>query len=518
MGNLSAGTLIPIHHHCISCQVLYFVQGTFYLVRLLFLFTFSRFNLLSPDSTYFLRVNNMRTNFFKCHRVWILSGLCLIFSTGIHAKVFEKTLQNGLKVIVQEDHRAPVIVQQIWYRAGSMDENIGTTGIAHVLEHMMFKGTKSVPAGQFSKRIAAAGGRENAFTGSDYTAYFQQLHKSKLPLAMELESDRMRNLQLTKKEFSKEVQVVMEERRMRTDDEPRALLYEQLMATVYLSHPYRNPIIGWMNDLQALQVQDAQRWYDNWYAPNNAVLVIAGDVDAEEVFALAQRYYGAIPRRALPLRRDMVDPAQVGVKRIVVKGPAQLPNILMAYHAPTLRDPEAEWKPYALQMLAGVLDGNESARLNQSLVREQQLASSVGVSYDAIARGPSQFLLEGTPSEGKTVAELETGLRAQIALLVRDGVSEAELKRVKAQVTASEVYKLDSLFYQAMQIGQLESSGMNHTFLPLLIKKLQAVTAQQVQDVAREFIQDDQLTVAVLDPQPLSGKPAAMKKGAAHGH
>lgn len=446
-----------------------------------------------------------------------MSSFCLILIATAHAEVYEKTLKNGLKVIVREDRRAPVIVQQIWYRAGSMDENIGTTGIAHVLEHMMFKGTKSVPAGQFSKRIAAAGGRENAFTSSDYTAYFQQLHKSKLRLAMQLESDRMRNLQLSKTEFGKEVQVVMEERRMRTDDEPRALLYEQLLATAYLSHPYRNPVVGWMNDLQALRVSDAQVWYNNWYAPNNAVLVIAGDVNAKEVFTLAQRYYGVIPARTLPSRRNISDPAQVGVKRIVVKAPAQLPNILMAYHAPTLRDPETEWKPYALQMLAGVLDGNESARLNKALVREQQLASSVGVSYDAISRGPSQFLLEGTPSEGKTVADLEAGLRAQIALLVSDGVSEEELKRVKAQVTASEVYKLDSLFYQAMQIGQLESTGMSHLAIPLMLKKLQAVTAQQVQDVAREFIQDDQLTVAVLDPQPLSGKPAA-KKGAAHAH
>ncbi len=459
----------------------------------------------------------MRIRILKWCTTLAVSSFCLFLIATAHAEVYEKTLKNGLKVIVREDRRAPVIVQQIWYRAGSMDENIGTTGIAHVFEHMMFKGTKSVPTGQFSKRIAAAGGRENAFTSSDYTAYFQQLHKSKLRLAMQLESDRMRNLQLSKNEFGKEVQVVMEERRMRTDDEPRALLYEQLMATVYLSHPYRNPVIGWMNDLQALRVSDAQTWYSNWYAPNNAVLVIAGDVNAKEVFALAQRYYGVIPSRTLPSRRNISDPTQVGVKRIVVKAPAQLPNILMAYHAPTLRDPETEWKPYALQMLAGVLDGNESARLNKALVREQQLASSVGVSYDAISRGPSQFLLEGTPSEGKTVADLEAGLRAQIALLVSDGVSEEELKRVKAQVTASEVYKLDSLFYQAMQIGQLESSGMGHLAIPLMLKKLQAVTAQQVQDVAREFIQDDQLTVAVLDPQPLSGKPAA-KKGAVHAH
>lgn len=448
----------------------------------------------------------------------VLWPAVLLFAVKAQAEVFEKTLGNGLKVIVKEDHRAPVIVQQIWYRAGSMDENIGVTGIAHVLEHMMFKGTKNVPVGQFSKRISAAGGRENAFTSNDYTAYFQQLHKSKLPLAMQLESDRMRNLHLTETEFSKEIKVVMEERRMRTDDEPHALMNEKLMAVAFQEHPYRTPVIGWMNDLQTLSVNDAKTWYKNWYVPNNATLVVAGDVKASAVFALAQRFYGGIPARSLPARKHFNEPPQLGVKRIVVKAPAQLPQLVMAYHAPSLRDPEKDWQPYALQILAGILDGNASARLNKILVREKQLASDVGAEYDATSRGPSLFMLEGTPSEGKSVMEIEEGLREQIAVLKRDGVSEDELKRAKAQVTASEVYKLDSLFYQAMQIGQLESMGLSYKTIPLILKKLQAVTAQQVQDVAREFLQDDQLTMAVLEPQPLSGKPKQMNKGASHAH
>ena len=448
----------------------------------------------------------------------VLWPAVLLFAVKAQAEVFEKTLGNGLKVIVKEDHRAPVIVQQIWYRAGSMDENIGVTGIAHVLEHMMFKGTKNVPVGQFSKRISAAGGRENAFTSNDYTAYFQQLHKSKLPLAMQLESDRMRNLHLTETEFSKEIKVVMEERRMRTDDEPHALMNEKLMAAAFQEHPYRTPVIGWMNDLQTLSVNDAKTWYKNWYVPNNATLIVAGDVKASEVFALAQRFYGGIPARNLPARKHFKEPSQLGVKRIVVKAPAQLPQLVMAYHAPSLRDPEKDWQPYALQILAGILDGNASARLNKILVREKQLASDVGVEYDATSRGPSLFMLEGTPSEGKSVMEIEEGLREQIAILKRDGVSEDELKRAKAQVTASEVYKLDSLFYQAMQIGQMESMGLSYKTIPLILKKLQAVTAQQVQDVAREFLQDDQLTMAVLEPQPLSGKPKQMNKGASHAH
>ena len=445
--------------------------------------------------------------------------LCCVLWTGLaQAEVFEKTLSNGLKVIVKEDHRAPTVVQQIWYRAGSMDENTGTTGVAHVLEHMMFKGTKSVPAGEFSRRIAAAGGRENAFTSYDYTAYFQQLHKSQLPLAMKLEADRMHNLVLSKQEFGKEIKVVMEERRWRTDDEAHALMEERLMATAYQEHPYHNPVIGWMNDLQNMTAADAQNWYQAWYAPNNATLVIAGDVQAQQVFALAQRYYGGIPAGKLPQRKGYGEQPQLGIKRIVVKAPAELPYLIMSYHAPTLRDVEKDWQPYALSVLAGVLDGNESARLNKALVREQQVAMSVGAGYDDTTRGPSMFTLEGTPASGKTVAELEAAIRAQLQAVVRDGVSEEELKRVRAQVTASEVYKLDSVFYQAMQIGQLESIGLSHQAIPLMLKKLQAVTAQQVQDVARAILQDDQLTVAVLDPQPLTEKDKHPKGGAAHAH
>ena len=450
------------------------------------------------------------------HYLFCIALLLGWSQSASHAEVFEKTLSNGLKVIVKEDHRAPVVVQQVWYHVGSIDELTGTTGVAHMLEHMMFKGTKAVPAGEFSKRIAAAGGRENAFTNDDYTAYFQQLQSSRLPLAMQLESDRMRNLKLSDAEFAKEVKVVMEERRMRTDDEPHSLLNEKLMAVAYQEHPYQHPVIGWMNDLLALSANDPRDWYKTWYAPNNATLVVAGDVKADEVFKLAQRFYGPIPAHKLPVRKPHSELPQVGIKRIVVKAPAELPYLVMAYHAPELRDPKKDWKPYALEVLAGILDGNESARLNKSLVREQQLASEVGAGYDATSRGPTMFTLEGTPSTGKSVADLEAGLRAQIALLVKDGVSEAELKRVKAQVTAGEVYKLDSVFYQAMQIGQMESIGLGHKAIPVMLKKLQEVTAQQVQDVAREFFQDDNLSVAVLDPQPISGEHKHANMGASH--
>jgi len=436
--------------------------------------------------------------------------------TVAQAEIFERTLANGLKVIVKEDHRAPVVVQQIWYKAGSMDERTGVTGIAHVFEHMMFKGTQTVPAGEFSKRIAAAGGRENAFTSYDYTAYFQQLHKSKLELAMQLESDRMQNLNLTAADFDKEVKVVMEERRLRTDDSAHALLQEKMMAVIYQEHPYQHPVIGWMSDLESLTVGDAKAWYNRWYTPNNATLVIAGDVKASEVFALAQRYYGSIPKRVLPTRRNFTEPAQTGIKRMVVKAPAELPHLVMSYHAPTVQNPEQDWKPYALEILAGVLDGNESARLNKHLVREQQVASAVGAGYASTSRGPSLFTLEATPSEGKTVSDVEEALRQEITQLVDEGVSAEELERVKTQVMAGEVYKRDSLFYQAMEIGQMESIGLTYRAIPVMLEKLQAVTAEQVQQVAKEFLQNDYLTVAVLDPQPLPGKPRQKTEGAGH--
>src|SRR5687768_1005991 len=384
----------------------------------------------------------------------------LLFSSAALASTHEFTLGNGLRLIVKEDHRSPVVISQIWYKAGSIDEVNGRTGVAHVLEHMMFKGTEKVPGAEFSRLIAAAGGRENAFTSRDYTAYFQQLHKSKLPISMALESDRMRNLVLTEEEFAKEIKVVMEERRLRTDDQARALVHEKLMATSYQSHPYRHPIIGWMNDLENMSVRDAKDWYNRWYTPNNAILVVVGDVNPRQVFDLARKYYGPIKTQtvlALDERKPQIEPKQLGIKRLTVKAPARLPYLAMVYHSPPLRNPDTDWEPYALEMLAGVLDGNESARLNKALVREQRIASSAGASYDSTARGPGMFYLDGTPSEGKTASELEAALRAEVEKLVRDGVTPEELARVKAQVVASHVFQLDSMSFQAMQIGQLES-------------------------------------------------------------
>ncbi len=448
-------------------------------------------------------------------------GMALLFMLAplvTTATTFEYKLNNGLKVIVKEDHRAPVVVAQIWYRAGGMDEVTGTTGVAHVLEHMMFKGTKKLPGGKFSQLIAAAGGRENAFTNRDYTAYFQQLHKSKLPLSFELEADRMQNLVLNDAEFAKEIKVVMEERRLRTEDQPQALVYEQMVATAYQAHPYRVPVIGWMNDLENMKSADAKRWYDTWYTPGNAVLVVVGDVNPNEVYQLAKRYYGKVKARDIASRKSYEEPPQRGIKRVTVKAPAKLSYLLMAYHAPVLQKPLEEWEPYALEMLSGVLDGNASARLTKALVRESQIASDVGVGYDLVSRGPGMFLIDGTPSEGKTVAELETAIRAELEKLKTHGVSEEELQRIKAQVIAADVYQRDSMFYQAMQIGELEVSGLSHKILEIRLEKLKAITPLQVQAVAKKYLLDDKLTVAVLDPQPLDEtKISAPPKAISHG-
>ena len=444
--------------------------------------------------------------FYICRLPAFMFMLVSLISFEVFANPHEYMLTNGLKIVVKEDHRSPVVISQIWYKAGSIDELNGTTGVAHVLEHMMFKGTKNISSGEFSKKIAAVGGRDNAFTSRDYTGYFQQLHKSKLALAMKLEADRMRNLILTEEEFAKEIKVVMEERRLRTDDQPHALVYEKMMSVAYQSHPYRRPIIGWMNDLENMTVGDAQEWYDRWYAPNNAVLVLVGDVDPKEVYSLAQKYYGEIESRpiaSLAVRKPQTEVTQAGIKRLQIKAPAQMPYLVMGYHAPVLHDASADWEPYALQMLVGVLDGNGSARLNKELVRNQQIASSINADYDSTGRGPGMFFLSGTPSEGRSAAELESALRIEIERLIDAGVTEKELRRVRAQVVSGHVFQLDSMFYQAMQIGQLESVGLSYRDLDTIIKKLQAVTAKQVREVAIKYLIDDSLTVAVLDPQPL---------------
>jgi zinc protease len=440
-----------------------------------------------------------------------MSGFLPIASQAADAQEF--MLKNGMKVIVKEDHRAPTVAHMVWYKAGSMDEHNGTTGVAHALEHMMFKGTKTLKPGEFSQRVAALGGRENAFTSKDYTGYYQQIEKSKLEKVMALEADRMANLVLDKEEFSREIRVVMEERRWRTEDQPIPLVYEALNATAFMAHPYHHPIAGWMSDLQNMTVQDAKAWYERWYAPNNAVMVVTGDVDAKQVLALAEKHFGKISRKAVPVTKPQEEPPQRGIRRVTVKAPAENPYVVLAFKVPALRDVEKDDESHALDVLAAILDGYDNARLNAKLVRTDRVANSAGAGYANIARGPVLFLLDGTPAAGTTTEQLAKLLRAEVARIASEGVSEQELKRVKAQLIAGQIYKRDSIFGQAMEIGTMEMAGLSHTKIDRIIDKLKGVTAEQVKTVAQKYFGDDALTVATLVPLPITEKkaPAAPK-------
>jgi len=434
---------------------------------------------------------------------WLLGWLPI---AGLAEPAHEFMLKNGMKIIVKEDHRAPTVAHMVWYKAGSMDEQNGVTGVAHALEHMMFKGTKTLKPGEFSQRVAGLGGRENAFTSKDYTAYFQQIEKSKLEQVMALEADRMANLTFDEDEFSREIRVVMEERRWRTEDQPIPLVYEALNATAYSAHPYRHPVVGWMSDLQSMTLKDAKAWYGRWYAPNNATMVISGDVDPKQVYALAQKHFGKIPRKDVPVTKPQTEPPQRGIKRVTVKAPAENPYVVLAFKVPALRDVEKDNESHALDVLAAILDGYDNARLNAKLVRTDKVANSVGAGYSNISRGPVMFLLDGTPAAGTTTEQLEKLLRAEVERIAQEGISEQELKRVKAQLIAGQIYKRDSIFGQAMEIGVMEMSGLSHRDIDRIIEKLSAVTAEQVQAVARKYFGDDTLTVATLVPLPLSEK------------
>ena len=442
-----------------------------------------------------------------------LSFMLLLFSllaplSPVAAKngVHEFKLANGLRLLVKEDHRAPVVVSQIWYKVGSSYEHGGITGISHVLEHMMFKGTKKYPAGEFSRIIAENGGRENAFTSKDYTAYFQQLEKSRLKVSFEMEADRMRNLTLPEDEFKKEVAVVMEERRMRTEDKATALTAEQFYATAHVNNPYHHPIIGWMNDLQNLNVADLRRWYKTYYAPNNATLVVVGDVKPLSVFALAKKYFADIPPSRIPELKPRIDAEQKGERRIVVKAPAKLPYLVMGYKVPVYKTAAEKWEPYALEVLAYVLSGGSSSRFPRSLVRKQQVALNADTGYDIFSRMDSLFLIDAVPAKGVSMKKLQRAIEKEIDRVKNTLVSTAELERIKAQAIAEKVYEKDSVFYQAMQIGMLETVGLDWRLQDEYTDKLRAVTAEQVRKVAKKYLVRDQRTVAILEPQPLEQK------------
>lgn len=418
----------------------------------------------------------------------------------------QATLPNGLTVIVKPDRRAPTAVHMLWVRVGAMDEVDGTSGVAHVLEHMLFKGTEQLAAGEFSRRVAAMGGRENAFTGRDYTGYHQQIPAGKLEEVMKLEADRFANNRWPDDEFRRELEVVKEERRLRTEDSPRALLYEVISGTAFQVSPYRRPISGWSTDLEAMKPQDARDFYRRWYVPANAAVVVAGDVDPAEVLRLARRYYGAIPARAVPERKPREEPVQAGQRRVELKAPAEQSYVSLSFKVPQLRrfDDSAETRDaLALTVLAAVLDGYSGARLDRALTQGvDRVADSAGAGNGLWGRGPQLFTLDGVPAPGKTTEQVEAALRAEIARVARDGVTEAELQRVKTRWTAAEIYKLDSVMSQARELGSHWAQELPLDASERLIDRLQAVTADQVRSVAGRYFVDDRMTVGILRPLP----------------
>lgn len=440
-------------------------------------------------------------------RFWLV-GL-LLGPLNLFAATQEFTLDNGLRLLVREDHRAPVVMSMVWYQVGASYETDGKTGISHVLEHMLFKGTEKYPEGEFSRIMAENGAKENAFTTPDYTAYYQNLASDRLAISFEMEADRMRNLVFKPEEFVKERDVVLEERRLRTDDKPSSLAYEVFKATAYQTSPYRNPTIGWYKDIEGLQLDDVKAWYRDWYAPNNAIVVVVGDVKAAEVLALAKQHFGSLPPSpsVQPLARPEV--AQHGIKRVTIKRPAELPALFMGYKVPSLKTAQQDWEPYALTLLAYVLDGDSSARLTKHLVRGEEIATSLSASYDLYTRLSGLFEFSGYPAKGYSPAQLEAAIRAQIKTLQTELVSENELKRIKAQLIAGKTYERDSVSSQAMQLGALLALGLDWRLLDEYVAQLDAITPEQIRSVAQKYLQDEGLTVGVLEPQPLDKVMAA---------
>ncbi|MDO8905372.1 pitrilysin family protein [Hydrogenophaga sp.] len=434
-------------------------------------------------------------------------------SPAVNALVAQQfTLANGMTLIVRPDRRAPTVAHMLWVRVGSMDEVDGTSGVAHVLEHMMFKGTPDLKPGEFSRRVAALGGRDNAFTSRDATAYHQQVPSNQLEAMMRLEADRFARNQWADEEFVREIEVIKEERRQRTEESPRARMFEALNAMVFQANPYRRPIIGWMSDLDAMTPADVREFYQRWYSPTNAAVVIAGDVDVDQVRALAEDIYGRLPARALPDRKPRDEPLQVGPRKLEFRAVADQALVALAWKVPRWTGEGdtgdgSQQDALALTVLSAVLDGYSGARLERALVQGsgtggKRVADTAGASYGLMGRGPQLFLLSAVPARGVTPEMAAAALKSEVERIAREGVNEAELRRVKTQWTASEIYKLDSVFNQARELGSYWINGMPIDTGERLMKLLQGVTAAQVQSVAQRYFSDEQLTTGVLVPDP----------------
>lgn len=401
----------------------------------------------------------------------------------------EFTLDNGLKVIVREDHRAPIVVSQLWYKVGSSYEVPGSTGLAHALEHMMFKGSSKLGPGESSRILRELGADENAFTSDDYTAYYQVLARDRLEVALEMEADRLAGLTLPEDEFLREIEVIKEERRMRTDDRPNGLAYERFKALAYPASSYHIPTIGWMHDLERMTIEDLRQWHNDWYAPNNAVLVIVGDVQLDEIKTLVKRHFAAIPARPIPVAKTPIELAEPGERRLTLYLKTQLPSLMLGFNVPSLKTAENKKDIHALRLISALLDGGDSARLASQLERKQELVAGASAWYDAFSRGDSLFVLSATPNvqKGVSLEKVEQALWQQLQALQTTPPTDAELKRVRAQVIAAEVYAQDSINSQARVIGMLETVGLSWRLLETDIDSLNAITPADIQATAQRY-------------------------------
>ncbi len=446
---------------------------------------------------------------FSVFSLAILAGCQSIHSTTTHTKTVKNTdfyqkitearheylLDNGLKVIIKEDHRSPVVMTQVWYRVGSNDEPKNLGGISHVLEHMMFKGTKNISSSDFERLIAKFGGTNNAFTSYDYTGYYEIFPANRLSLALELEADRMTNLQLNEKDFSKERLVVMEERRQRVDDNPNALAFEQFMTAVYPNSPKGRSVIGPMTEIENITLKDLQQWYETWYTPNNATVVIVGAVKPEHALAEVKKYFADKPAKSLPNRPSVTEQGFRGFNEKTIHLPVQVPSIMMAYNVPTLTTSKDPKIAYSLSALADVLDSGLSARLEKRLVREKQLLASVGVSYSAFSRGDGQFFIKATPRDNVDLATAKQAILAEIEALKSQPIQQSELNRAKTNILTGLIYSQDSVSGQAQMIGSLDSIGLDDRMIYQLPAIFDTIDQDSLHQVAKHYFVKDNLTI-----------------------
>jgi zinc protease len=417
-------------------------------------------------------------------------------------QVVEHKLANGLKVLLLREARAPIITLQVWYRVGSRNEALGKTGISHLTEHLMFKGTAKYGPKFFSREVQRVGGTDNAFTSRNYTAYFETGPKDQLRHWLEMEADRMRGVNVDEKTFETEKKVVLEERRLRTEDDPESFMQETAMAVTFKAHPYQWPIIGWLHDIDSISLEDYRTHYHRYYLPNNCTLVVVGDIDPKEALTHIEETFGRLPAGPEPPKVTAKEPKHYGPSRVEVHREAQFPALLMNYHVPNWESPDA----YPLELLARLLSSGRSSRLYHNLVYQQKLALEAGADYDFDTTDPFVFSLAGQPMPGKTVAQLEAALEAEIKRLQTDLVGEKELQKAKNQVAASFYMALDSIFYRGMLLGRTETVA-RWTLLQEFVPKIQQVTREQVREAARQYLVADNRTVGVLVPLK-SGKTA----------